>query len=543
MNITDLIVDFVLQGHSAELPGIGSFCCVENEAHLDPDTHTFYPASHSLSFSMQQSGDTSVIDLISEKECVNAQVAQMMWNNYLAALSDRLKRNGSHVFKGLGTLNFDGVNYSFKLDDNLVIGPADASVNQPIDNVAEFASPDNQPDPFAVFEQIPAPEPEPEPAPAPEPEPEPAPVPEPEPEPIPEPEPEPEPEPIPEPAPIPAPTPEPDPVPAPEPVPAPDPEQSSHLTTADEIEKQLQDVMNDSDNDDDKKKHHWWIWLIVAILLLAAGGAAYYLFVLKPNKAVTPNPNPQPTASSHARTDGFDFANTPTLLTFNTDLIDFDDAEVDANACTICSTLRDYIAQYLASRQYPHALDPFMVRVKDYSSNRLYELLDTNVFSFVRFVRFDDYQHNAFYNALKRGKASHARVTIQTELMNLDFLNNLLDALVVELGLQPWAPAAPAAAPAVTKNNAAAPDPAPVQASFSKKSKQGFDVVAGFFTNKSTAIKLANRLKSLGCDAYIIDRNSLYYVSMGSASTRTAAEALYKHIKSWYKDDIAIKEL
>ena len=28
---------------------------------------------------------------------------------------------------------------------------------------------------------------------------------------------------------------------------------------------------------------------------------------------------------------------------------------------------------------------------------------------------------------------------------------------------------------------------------------------------------------------------------MGSASTRTGAEALYNHIKSWYQGDITIK--
>ena len=74
------------------------------------------------------------------------------------------------------------------------------------------------------------------------------------------------------------------------------------------------------------------------------------------------------------------------------------------------------------------------------------------------------------------------------------------------------------------------------------ESKQGFDVIAGFYINRNTANKMASRLKSQGFDAYIIEKNDAYYVSMGSAPTRTKAEALYNHIKSWYDGDISIKQ-
>ena len=76
-----------------------------------------------------------------------------------------------------------------------------------------------------------------------------------------------------------------------------------------------------------------------------------------------------------------------------------------------------------------------------------------------------------------------------------------------------------------------------------KNSKQGFDIIAGFYLNKGTAAKMTARLHEQGCDAYIIEKNDMYYVSMGSAPTRTKAEALYNHIKSWYDGDIVIKEL
>ena len=70
---------------------------------------------------------------------------------------------------------------------------------------------------------------------------------------------------------------------------------------------------------------------------------------------------------------------------------------------------------------------------------------------------------------------------------------------------------------------------------------QGFDIIAGFFTSKKSANKCANQLKALGSDAYIISKSGGYYVSMGSAPTYTAAQAMEKHIKSWYKSDVSIK--
>ena len=75
-----------------------------------------------------------------------------------------------------------------------------------------------------------------------------------------------------------------------------------------------------------------------------------------------------------------------------------------------------------------------------------------------------------------------------------------------------------------------------------KGSKQGFDIIAGFYLNKNTAANLTAKLHDMGCDAYIIELNDLYYVSMGSANSQTAAEALMKHIKSWYDGDVVIKK-
>ena len=74
-----------------------------------------------------------------------------------------------------------------------------------------------------------------------------------------------------------------------------------------------------------------------------------------------------------------------------------------------------------------------------------------------------------------------------------------------------------------------------------KNSKQGYDIIVGFFTSKEYANKCADHLKALGGDSYIISNSGGYYVSLGSAPTYTDAQAMEKHIKSWYKSDVAIK--
>ena len=135
--------------------------------------------------------------------------------------------------------------------------------------------------------------------------------------------------------------------------------------------------------------------------------------------------------------------------------------------------------------------------------------------------------------------------------MDYDLLGDILDDVVAALGLRADGygygyGANGGGANANAKANAAKqPTTAPYEevvpeAPTFKNSKQGFDIVAGFFTSKKSANKCANQLKALGSDAYIISKSGGYYVSMGSAPTRTAAEALERHIKSWYKSDVKI---
>ena len=191
-----------------------------------------------------------------------------------------------------------------------------------------------------------------------------------------------------------------------------------------------------------------------------------------------------------------------------------------------------------------------MAQIGDYADGRLHELM-VEGYSPKRFFPHKNLWLDSHYDSYKNVGALYYRCKVQEELMDYDLLGDILDDVVAALGLRADGygygyGANGGGANANAKANAAKqPTTAPYEevvpeAPTFKNSKQGFDIVAGFFTSKKSANKCANQLKALGSDAYIISKSGGYYVSMGSAPTRTAAEALERHIKSWYKSDVKI---
>lgn len=296
---------------------------------------------------------------------------------------------------------------------------------------------------------------------------------------------------------------------------------------------------------EEKKKGKGWLWLLLLLLLLLLlGGAAYYFL------KVNPMHNVAHTEISGGNTH-FDASNVNSL-TFNTDMIDYSGREINRNTDQVCRDMSDYINNYLADQGYTNARPQVMDRVRQYADGRLNELLG-NRFAVQRFIPYDDYVYRNAEPWLKSRHADKSRGTVQGELMDAGYLDRLLNQVVDEFGLTPdnaqtaTAPAPQpqpqATPPAAPKKTVQQSNEAPSYVYVEKNSKQGFDIVAGFYVNKSTAARMTARLHELGCDAYIIEKNEMYYVSMGSAPTRTKAEALYQHIKSWYDGDIVIKEL
>lgn len=529
MNITELIVSFIHQGHVVEMPGIGTLSGSHQPARMDGATQTFHAEQNAVTFSPETTGNNDIVKYLAEVECVDMKIAQMMWKNYLDALTDKLNRTGSHQLTGLGELRLASGVFQFQAEAETAPS-ADPGV---IADVKHYESEQN--DPFAVFD---APAEEPEPEPAPEPAPEPIAT---KPEPLPEPEPEPESEPTPEPEPEPQ-AKEPEPVvetlPEPEPVleaPAPVEKKTSEIADKQDIFAGIAEAQPPVE---EKKKRHrlLWLWLLLLILLLLGGGYYYYTHyyhtVSTPSVATAPQ---EENDTDQAARQGFTYEELVNIFTFNTDLLEFTADDHTANRNEILRNMQEYWSQFLSSRHYSHAMPYLQEAVSDYISQRLSQLLDHEGYSVQRFFHFDDFLHNFFYDELKDRKASHARITIQSELMDYALLDEILRGLVEKYDLR----ASDVGKAAVTKTKQ---KPVVYSAHVEKSSKHGFDVIAGFYTSQQSAMRMASRLKGLGCDAYIIDQDHLYYVSMGSAPTRTAAEALYKQITSWYSGSVAIKQ-
>ena len=569
MNITDLIVELLKEGQRVELPGMGTFDSEVQSPRHDPQTQIYYPATRNILFKKECTGDNGIVHEIAARECVNEEIAEQMWHNYMDALTDKISRSGAHRFGDLGMLSKEGENFRFKMAEGLVIEAGNSS-EKPLEGVKTYEHNDNE-DPFAQFEETTVAAVQPDPVAMPEPEPEPEPMPEPEPEPVPEPMPEPEPEPVPEP--------EPEPVP----VVMPDHKQETEENT------ELQDTLKKLDNlpksksvlkaeakaekdrakaaakeekrarkeelkkeketlklekqekekqeKEEKKGHRWLLWLLLLLLLLllAGGGYNYYTHYMQSDSNNTVG-----------ATVGFNHLDVPAEndLTYNCDDLVYNTGEMAQNSNIVCDAMDEYINEFLAARNFRNAKAPMMARVRDYADGRMKELMGKR-FAVQNLIPYNDYIHENCKPWMKYDYAWKVRNTVQGELMDLSLLENMLNGL----NLQPNENQFTAEdvqkvkqkeREAVKKSTTT--DVVVPSIQFLKESKQGFDVIAGFYVDKNTAIKMATRLKSQYCDAYIIEKNDGYYVSMGSAPIRTKAEALYNHLKGWYDGDIAIKE-
>lgn len=587
MNITDYIVAFLKTGHNVELPGIGTLATTTVAAHYDASQATMYPSRQETTFSGATTGDNGIVEYIARQDCVSQATAQQMWKNYLDALKAKLQKESEHTLEGVGTLEWRNGAYSFQA----AMPEASPSAAMPIAGVKRYNV--SAKDPFAQFEQRPAQATEPaaQPTPMPAPEPETA-TAEPkaaeteateprhetaEPEPTAS-ETEADPDPIlTEPiamleeedveTPAPSATPEPmaiDATPETEDMGAGD-----ALKALDEMPP-LPKQTNAKQRDKAKKKGKkgWLVALILLLLCLMAAAAYYYIKIYKPahtpeKGTVTLNTEEMVSGSQGSETHAMAQAATEEQginaeqeatepseaargafkanndFTFSTDMLKYDDGDISRLGNESVDKLQGYIANYVKSRRSGKALEPMMQRVRAYATQRLGELLGGNAFHVQDLLNYcaNDYQHAYLEKDLRQRHAARQQIILQRDLMNPDRLGELLDEVMRDNNLAADAAKATATPQRPKQGNYTAP-PAAAQES----TKKGFDVIAGFYVNKGSADKLANTLKKKGCDAYIINRDGLYYVSMGSASSQTAAEAMYHHIKEWYKGDVAIKK-
>lgn len=291
------------------------------------------------------------------------------------------------------------------------------------------------------------------------------------------------------------------------------------------------------EQEETKTKHRHW-WILVLLLLVLLGGGGYYYATHFANIPARGHSNTEPVELSYC--DQF---------TGDINLLKFTDNDIRDNAERVHIFMADYVHQFLAARHYNNAFVPMMQEIDNHANTRLKEIM-VEGYCVKRFFPYPDFWMDEHYDSYKENGAYIHRCTVQGELMDIDYLEGVLDDLITELGLHPDGVGLAAlnggnygggkAAANKGAANKAYEEVVP-EAPTLRNSKQGFDIIAGFFTSKKSANKCANQLKNLGSDAYIISKSGGYYVSMGSAPTYTAAQAMEKHIKSWYKSDVSIK--
>jgi hypothetical protein len=596
MNITDLIVEFIQQGNVVEFPGMGTLSSSIVGAHHDAATGTFHPARRTVAMADTLTGNKAIVRRIAEKECVTNEIAEQMWANYIAALKEKLQRSpDGHEFPGIGWMRCVGSKVRFDAIEGLDLD-AGKKHEQPLENISTY-TPKAVADPFAAFDKPAAKSATAEPTPVQEPpveqeKPEVPPVVE---KPV---QAEPDRPNMQEPAKAEAPK-----VEAPKVVATPQADHLSEVKrmldeipsspkdakearraekaaakaekearkAADEARKAAEEAERkaaknkereareaskalekqsikaakakekagrEESKKNKKKKKGGWVWILLVLLLLAAAAWYYCTHIYSPAakgescarevELVTPEP--------------FTESDYP--------LLKFQEQDILYNVGHLHNYMEKYVHDFLAAHHYANAFAPVMARVDEYADVRLHELM-VEGYSPKRFFPHDNFWLKSHYRDYKSAGARYYRYKVQGELMGSDMLEGILDEVVATMGLHAdgfgmgrggdggalaGGTRAAAAKPAADKPYEEIVPEAPTF----KESKQGFDIVAGFFTSKKSANKCANQLKALGSDAYIISKSGGYYVSMGSAPTRTAAEAMEKHIKSWYKSDVKI---
>ncbi|MBQ6237125.1 MAG: hypothetical protein IJK07_02810 [Bacteroidales bacterium] len=314
----------------------------------------------------------------------------------------------------------------------------------------------------------------------------------------------------------------------------------------------------------EKKKGGFWkalLWILTILLVLLACAAVIdrYIFNSSGRDWVLQqfNFNTAPKASTNDLADfqasapaDYDKAtalDNLTEYTYSLEGLQFADDEIESQRDAIVGNLQSYLDKFLKTIKQGDNQEIFLAQVNSYTLNRLKDLLTDNEFHFQSLLTYKDYVREDMMPMLKE-KVMHRKAnTVQGELMNYETLERILSEVVPADELTPD-PAAIAEQEAAEQKAAAAAaqkkanKPAPVKSHIATASKQGYDLIAGTSVFKNNADRLCSQLKAKGCDAYIINRNGMYYVSMGSAASRTEIEAKYIHVKEWYKGDVTIKK-
>ena len=583
MNITNYIVEFLKQGNPVEIKGIGTFSSKTTPSYFDEETKKYFPSVRTVVFSNSWKGDTQIINYIAKQEFIGITTAEKLWDNFVSALIDKMKAENKHEFPELGELVLDNENgYSFKIFEGVNFSKETKNM-LPLNDVTVFSLDPLRNNPFERFDNPVIPQPE---------------------EPIveeiasaeetteenteqateqiseeeangteeihsfdpeivvPEKETTEENNVAVEEEPIVATT---------------LTEENNNIatetaavednndTTEETPQAEENSVVENTETTDEnkevkkekKKKKKLLLPIILGLLLLLLGGAYYYFIIIKDTYVPFINENVQLAEENVSETDvTANVSDTTTaeqdativdgeteeqlevfknvnLFTYDYTLVPISDKEntITATCNTIVNNLDYKIENFLKKQHYTTAKEPIKERLNEYIVKRLKVIFDDDFFHPARLMNYDDYISEHCSDYMERQRVSRAKTEIISEInadnLLLEFLNELIDA------------------GAVKKDKIVVPAPKPKvvpKADIRLRSKQGYDIISGFFKSRENAIREADRFRRRGADAYIVAKGNMYYVSLGSAPSMTAAEALLRQLKTWNKENMVIKK-
>ena len=205
---------------------------------------------------------------------------------------------------------------------------------------------------------------------------------------------------------------------------------------------------------------------------------------------------------------------------------------VETNKSQILKRLSGKIKAFVTSKQYSTAADKLQAKLGEFVTERLEDKFGSHPedFQIADLMPYttDNFVRKYVGDELQTRKQRRVRYEVIEEILENNILGQYLDELVN--------------AGEVSKDVFKAP-PAPVYtAPLYTSPKQGFDVIAGTYRDKQSAMKMASNLRKKGAGAYVIERGGLYYVSAGSAPSRTAADKVLFQLKTWYTSNLSIKQ-
>lgn len=567
MNVTDHIVSLLKSGKTVELNGIGAFVVKTEDAYMDESTNTFYPPKQTIEFQPYSDDKGNIINFIAKKECVDESTAAKIWKNFSDALFDKVKTQ-KHTFPGIGDLCMEDGAFAFIPIEGLNL-MADNNMSAPLNGVEKFNDTPKSDDPFAVFDNPEAFAENAQDS---------------EPESIQNSESDPESqnndntptsvETIPEPA-------------TTEPEPEPEPVASTNKNDIEETATKKEDnITAILDNEPDTKKgkkeepkkkkrkgRKILLILLIIFLLLALGGAAYYYFFImkksnidnqqaptttenteenNDNKTIDENTTTltdeniesQPeyvnnTTENEVTTSGtapqigsdFDYSKYANPFTFDASLAEISNPNaVSENRNIVLNRISNRLVAFLSGKQYTSALDKMKSKLSEFINERLDEKLNNSKdFHIAKLFNYNDVVSKSVSDELQNRKQKRAQYEVIDEIFSNKLLSQYLQELIDAGEVHKDTPKVEVATQPVYT--------APIYSS----SKQGYDVIAGTYKDKASAVKMASNLRRKGADAYVIDKGGYYYVSAGSARSQTAIEKVLFQLKTWYTSNLAIK--